>query len=211
MTSWDHNAYYHRLLLRHVPEGATRALDVRCGAGHLTGKLALRVGQIDALDREASMIEQARPRVPPHVRLLPADFLAYPLEPAAYDVIVSMSTLHHMPLSPALHRMAAALRPGGTLAVVALPRVDLPRELPVEAVGTAVHLLVGLGLTGASRRRSGTLRHGPDHDLMPTQDPVLTTRQVRAEARTVLPGVRIRRLALWRYLLVWHKPGESRP
>ena len=38
--SWDPNAYYQRLLLRHVPAGTRRVLDVGCGAGALAVRLA---------------------------------------------------------------------------------------------------------------------------------------------------------------------------
>jgi hypothetical protein len=41
---------------------------------------------------------------------------------------------------------------------------------------------------------------------MPIVDPVLTTREVRAESARLLPGARVRRLLLWRYLLTWRKP-----
>ena len=38
------------------------------------------------------------------------------------------------------------------------------------------------------------------------QDAVLTTRQVRAQATRVLPGVHVRRLPFWRYELRWRRP-----
>jgi len=47
---------------------------------------------------------------------------------------------------------------------------------------------------------------GADQKAMPVLDPELTTRQVREVADGVLSGVRVRRLLLWRYLLVWQKP-----
>jgi hypothetical protein len=37
-------------------------------------------------------------------------------------------------------------------------------------------------------------------------NPPLTTREVADVASAVLPGVRVRRLLFWRYLLVWQKP-----
>jgi hypothetical protein len=37
-------------------------------------------------------------------------------------------------------------------------------------------------------------------------DPPLTTREVAGQASAVLPGVRVRRLLFWRYLLIWQKP-----
>src|SRR5260370_24027082 len=64
---WDHNAYYHRLLLRHLPRPCSRVLDVGCGAGAFAAKLATRAGHVDALDRSPAMIEQARSVVPANV------------------------------------------------------------------------------------------------------------------------------------------------
>lgn len=49
MLDWDHNAYYHRLLLR-------RVLGVGCGAGVFAARLAQRSEQVHAIDRSAVMI-----------------------------------------------------------------------------------------------------------------------------------------------------------
>ncbi|WP_217631254.1 bifunctional 2-polyprenyl-6-hydroxyphenol methylase/3-demethylubiquinol 3-O-methyltransferase UbiG [Modestobacter sp. DSM 44400] len=147
MLAWDHNAYYHRLLLRHVPAGTGRVLDVGCGAGSLASKAALRAAHVDALDRDPVMVQAARQVVPTNVTCVLADILDHPLVPGSYDAIVSMSALHHLPLAPALSRLATALRPGGVLAAVALPRIDLPREVPVELAATAYHHLLGAALT----------------------------------------------------------------
>ena len=209
MLAWDHNAHYHRLLLREVPPDARRVLDVGCGAGRLAGELAAHAAHVDALDRDPTMIALARRQVPANVECVLADVLDHPLEPGSYDAIVSMSTLHHLPLVPALQRLATALRPGGVLAAVALPRTDLPRELPVELAGSSWHLLIGAWLAASGHRWSAGLRCGHDHDLMPMRAPQLTIRQVRQQAAGVLPGVRVRRLLLWRYLLVWSRPRDS--
>ena len=93
------------------------------------------------------------------------------------------------------------------LAAVAVPRMDLPRELPSNWPRRHHH---GLGLAFAGLRPltgADLLRHEPTHDVMPVADPALTTRQVRAEVAD-LPGAQVRRLLLWRYLLTWRKPGE---
>jgi len=191
-----------------VPAGTGRVLDVGCGAGALAAAVAARADHVDALDRDPAMVRAARRRVPANVTCVEADVMDHPLVPGSYDVVVSSSTLQHLPLTPALSRLAAALRPGGVLAAVALPRVDLPREAPLELAATACHHLLGaaLAVTGHPLRQ-GVL--GDEHLAMPVLDPELTTRQVRHRATSVLPGVRVQRLLLWRYLLVWRKPGGS--
>jgi SAM-dependent methyltransferase len=205
---WDHNRWYHRLLNAQVPAGAERVVDVGCGAGTLSRTLAARVPSVDGVDRSADMIAEATRSAPANLRLHLADVLDVDLPEGAYDAVVSSSALHHLALAEVLPRMAGWLRPGGVLAAVALPRVDLPRELPVEVAGTIAHH--GLGLAFAALRPltgAALFRHEPSHDVMPIADPDLTTRQVRTTARDLLPGARVRRLVLWRYLLTWRKPG----
>ncbi|MBB3676170.1 class I SAM-dependent methyltransferase [Modestobacter versicolor] len=206
-TDWDHNAWYHRLLLRRVPPGAQRVLDVGCGAGALAGELARRAERVDAVDRDPAMVALARARVPANVAVRQADALTVDLPDGGYDAVLSMSALHHLPLAPALERMAGWLRPGGVLVAVALPRTDLPAELPVELAAVLGHRVLG-GAFAAGRALTGRplLAHPADVRAMPVRDPELTTRQVRATAATVLPGVRVRRLAFWRYELTWTKP-----
>jgi SAM-dependent methyltransferase len=211
LLDWNHNTYYHRLLVRHLPRRCGRVLDVGCGAGTFASKLAEKADQVDALDASPAMIELARQAAPANVNCILADVLHEPLPGVQYDAIVSICALHHMPLREVLPRLARALRPGGVLVAIALPRGDLPRELPVEIVGATGHLLLGavFAVLRATGRWSVYARQ-PHHDLMPVVlDPTLTTRQVRLEASSVLPGVQVKRLIFWRYFLLWHKPIEA--
>jgi SAM-dependent methyltransferase len=202
---WDHNAYYHRLLLRQMPQPCRRVLDVGCGAGAFAARLAQRNEQVDALDRSAEMIEEARRRTPDNVNCVLADVLADSLPGKDYDAIFSISALHHMPLQDALPVLAAALRPGGVLAAIALPRTDVRRELPVEIVAAVGHRLLGARFL-ATRLLGSNSGFAKDATMPVVMDPPLTTREVALQAAAVLPGVRVRRLLFWRYLLIWQKP-----
>lgn len=208
MLDWDHNAYYHRLLLRQMPRRCGRVLDVGCGAGAFAAQLAKRSEQVDALDRCAEMIAEAKRRTPGNVNCVLADVLADPLPGRDYDAIFSISALHHMPLRYSLPVLAAALRPGGVLTAIALPRPDLTRELHVEIVAAAGHRL--LGAMFLAKRLLGSnngFAKDPTRSTMPVvMDPPLTTREVANQAAEVLPGARVRRLLFWRYLLIWQKP-----
>jgi SAM-dependent methyltransferase len=205
---WDHNAYYHRLLLRQLPQCCQRVLDVGCGAGSFATQLARRSKQVDAVDRSAAMIEQAKRRTPDNVNCVLADVLVDALPSKDYDAIFSITALHHMPLQDALPVLADALRPGGVLAAVAMPRPDPRRELLVEIVAAVGHRL--LGAVFWARRwlgGDGGFAKDPDHGSMPVvMDPALTTREVADVAAALLPGVLVRRLLFWRYLLIWRKP-----
>lgn len=208
ITDWSHNSWYHRLLLDQVPDGAQRVLDVGCGAGTLARRLAADVPHVEGFDTSPVMIEEARRSVPPNVDLQVADAMTVELPQGAYDAVLSVAVLHHLPLAEALPRMAGWLRPGGVLAAVALPRVEVARTLPLELAASVSHHGLGLAFSALRPVTGAELyRHEDSHDVMPVADGVLTTRETRAAAEAVLPGVRVRRLLFWRYLLVWQKPA----
>jgi SAM-dependent methyltransferase len=154
------------------------------------------------------MIEAARRAVPGNVTCILGDVMRDPLPAARYDAIVSDTALHHMPLDGVLPRLAAALRPGGVLAAVALPRLDLPRELLPELAGGVGYRALGPAFAVLrAGGRGGWYEGPPSRAAMPmVLDPPLTTRQVREVAAAALPGARVPRLAYWRYLLLWHRP-----
>jgi SAM-dependent methyltransferase len=213
MLDWDHNAYYHSLLLRYLPAGSRRVLDVGCGAGMFAGELAERVQTVDAIDRSPEMIERAQASTPGNVRCILGDVASVQLPADEYDAVFSISALHHMDLEIVLPRIAACLRPGGVLAAIALPRRDLTHELPAEIAAAIGHRLLGAMFT--IRRRLGLERgfpKGTESEAMPVvMDPPLTTRQVASLAGRVLPGSQVKRLVYWRYLMVWRKPVNEHP
>jgi SAM-dependent methyltransferase len=131
-----------------------------------------------------------------------------PLPAEHYDAIVSITPLHHVPLDEALRHLAPALRPGGVLAAVVVPRPDLPREASTEVVAAVANR--ALGALFAAPRPTG---HGgwygldPINEAMPKVfDAPLTTRRARQVAAAARPGARVRRLPFWRYLLLWRRP-----
>jgi ubiquinone/menaquinone biosynthesis C-methylase UbiE len=205
---WDHNAYYQRALMNRLPRPCERVLDVGCGAGAFAARLAGRARHVDAVDRSAAMIEAARRRAPANVTPILADVLELRLPADHYDAIVSITALHHLPLDETLRHLAPALRPGGVLAAVVQPRVDLPREALTEVVAAVGNRALG-ALFAALRATGSGGWYGPDpaNAAMPTVvDAPLTTRQARAVAAATLPGARVRRLLFWRYLLLWRRP-----
>lgn len=156
-----------------------------------------------------NMIEAARQRTPDKVRCILRDLMIDSLR-GEYDAIISIGALHHMPPQDALRRLAAALRPGGVLAVIALPRHDLRRELPMETIAAGHRLLGATFLVARSAGSGSWFAKDPTHVSMPVvMDPPLSTREVRQQPGAVLPGVRVRRLVFWRYLLLWHKPDNE--
>jgi SAM-dependent methyltransferase len=202
--SWDHNAHYHRWLLRQLPNAPARALDAGCGTGALASRIAERAERVDAVDLSAAMIERAR-ALRPHaatVRWLSGDLLDpdLPLAPEGYDAVTAMSSLHHLPLNAGLARLTSLVRPGGVLIVVGLYRIATPVDYAFEAIRQPANAVMGMVL--ALRGRAGK----PHDTGMPVRDAQATLADIRATARELAPGARIRRRVFWRYTLVWHRP-----
>lgn len=191
---WNHNIHYHPRILRAVPEGARHALDVGCGEGMLARALRRAVPQVTGIDLDAPSLDQARAHPGDGVDYVLGDFLTHPFEPASFDVIASVATLHHMDAAAGLARMRDLLRPGGVLAVVGLAR-DTPRDLP--------HVLAGVVVGTAHRAVKGYWEH-PSPTVWP---PPVTYPQMRALATETLPGARYRRHVLFRYSVIWRKPA----
>jgi 2-polyprenyl-3-methyl-5-hydroxy-6-metoxy-1,4-benzoquinol methylase len=193
---WNHNLHYHRIVLAAIPPGAQRALDVGCGEACLAQELSARIPHVVALDRDAASIEGAQQRAETTpIEFVEADFLEHEFPAGSFDLVASVAALHHLPMQPALVRMAELLRPGGVLAVVGLARSQRrPSDLVAETAGAILHQVY---------RRT---RHYVEQTAPVVWPPPVTYRQAREIAEQTLPGVRYRRHALWRYSLVWTKP-----
>ena len=188
---WNHNIHYQRLVLREIPDDARRALDVGCGEGLLARALRQGVPEVVGIDRDAASIALAR-TAGSDVEYVHDNVLSHPFAPGSFDLVASIAVLHHMDTAAGLKRMADLLAPGGRLVVVGHARSRLPRDL-------------GWELAGAVLTRTIKLRRRYWEHSAPIAEPRETYAEVRAVAERVLPGVRYRRLALWRYLLVWTK------
>lgn len=203
---WDHNAHYHRWILRQLPAAPARALDAGCGAGRLAGLLAELADEVDAVDRSPVMIAKASATLPRrNVRHLLGDVLdpGAPLAPGGYDAVTAVSSLHHMPLRPALGRLAGLVRPAGVLVVIGHYRPDTVSDQLAGLLALPANLVVGALL--ALRGRSGK----PDDAHMPVQPPQASFSEIRAAADELIPGARVRRRLFWRYSLVWRRPAAS--
>jgi SAM-dependent methyltransferase len=191
---WNHNTHYHPLVLDAVPAGARRALDVGCGEGQLTRELRRRVPEVTGIDPDPASIELAEARDEDgSVRYVRGDFLVHPFEPASFDLVVTVATLHHLDAVAALTRIRELLKPGGVLCAVGVARGGSPRDLPFELAGVVTHRL--------HTWRKGYWEH-PSPTVWPPPETYAGMRRIATE---LLPGVRFRRHVLWRYSLTWRK------
>jgi len=108
---------------------------------------------------------------------------------------VSNATLHYLPgASAALHRLSQQVRPGGTLAIVGFTRTEW-RDWPWA--------LTALACLGVANRVRGKWEHAASQAWPPPD----TFRELRRSLREALPGARVSRLLIGRYLIIWRAPG----
>jgi 2-polyprenyl-3-methyl-5-hydroxy-6-metoxy-1,4-benzoquinol methylase len=195
---WNHNIHYHRLILEAVPPGARTALDVGTGDGLLARDLRRVVPQVTGLDVDPTVLATAR-ALDDGVAWVQGDVRTHPFPLESFDVVASVAVLHHLPdTDAALRRMADLTAPGGLLAIVGLARSSTPLDRAADVAGVLQHRLL-------VRRRQVW-----EHSAPVVWPPSHTYSEVRRAAARVLPGMRWRRLPLWRYAILWTKPRSVR-
>jgi ubiquinone/menaquinone biosynthesis C-methylase UbiE len=203
---FDHNAYYHRWLLKSLPSSMGEALDLGCGTGGFARLLAARADRVLALDFSANMIAAARKRSAdtPNIEFLQADVLTWDWPQERFDCVASIATLHHLPLETVLVKAKGALRRGGTMILLDLRRTATVAEwLLLNSLAVPVSALHRLFYDGRVMREASERRAWNEHART---DRYLTVEEVRRACLPILPGAVVRRRLLWRYSLIWRKP-----
>ncbi|MFF8395833.1 class I SAM-dependent methyltransferase [Streptomyces sp. NPDC016172] len=195
---WDHNAHFHRWILRQLPERVGSALDVGCGSGDLARLLAGRAQRVHGIDADPEITARARELTPAAapVTYTAADALTG-LGDQSYDVITCVAVVHQLPLTRALESFRDHLAPGGTLVIVGVARERTPVDRLLGIVSIPLNIVMAL------LKNRGRPAPRPVSMTARTRPADLTFTEIVREARAVLPGVRLRRRLLWRYTLVW--------
>ncbi|PYS48239.1 MAG: class I SAM-dependent methyltransferase [Acidobacteria bacterium] len=196
---------YHKYLLSQLPPGCKNVLDVGCGLGDFTRVLAERAERVLAIDLSPEMIRLAREQSAHHhqkIEYVLGDFmlLDYPAE--SFDCVVSLATLHHLPLSDALSKMKDALAPGGVLVIQDLIAIDGFVDLFRSALARPVNTMLRLWKTGRLLPRREVRKAWAEHGK---HDVYLTLTEVKRMCEEHLPEAKIKRHLLWRYTIVWRK------
>ncbi|GGW84846.1 class I SAM-dependent methyltransferase [Streptomyces caelestis] len=195
---WDHNAHFHRWILRQFPRRVESALDVGCGSGDLARLLAGRAQRVHGVDADPAITARARELTS---TALPVTYTVADapagLPDGPYDVITCVAVLHHLPFSRALEAFRDRLAPGGTLVIVGVARERTPADHLLSVASVPLNIVMALLENRgrpAPRPVSMTARTSPADMTFP---------EIVREARAVLPGARLRRRLFWRYTLVW--------
>jgi SAM-dependent methyltransferase len=99
----------------------SRVLEIGCGAGQLSVPLAERGAELQAVELGADLARIARRRLAPFptAKVHVAAFESWPLPQEPFDAVVCANAFHWLDPDVRFAQAAAALRPGGRLAIVA--------------------------------------------------------------------------------------------
>lgn len=197
---WDHNAHYHRWILRQLPERFDSALDIGAGSGDLARLLATRANQVKGIDSDPVIISRAQRLTSPatSATFTVADALTgIPAGP--YDVITCVATIHHLPFTEALTVFRRCLAPGGTLVIVGLSRAQTAGDYVLGTLASPLNAATGW------LKNKGRRAPRPVSMTALTRPAEMSFSDIVREAHDALPGARLRRRLFWRYTLVWHR------
>lgn len=92
-----------------------KILEIGCGTGRHTQKLASRQNTVTALDVSSGMLEVARRKIQcAHVTFIEGDFLSLNISDHDYDVVIESLVLEHIEdLQGFFKKAALGLKPGG--------------------------------------------------------------------------------------------------
>jgi ubiquinone/menaquinone biosynthesis C-methylase UbiE len=203
-SGWDHSRHYHSFLLKHIAVRCEAALDIGCGTGTFTRLLAKRSNRVVALDLSPRMIEvaKARSKHNSNIEFQVADATRWAFPVEEFDCVVSIATLHHLPIEDTLLKMRETLKVGGTLAVLDLYESaglgDLLTGIVAMPVSFAMRLIKIGRLIEPRPVRDAWTAHGRN-DIYPT------LRWIRQVCGRILPGAQVRKHLLWRYSIIWRK------
>jgi SAM-dependent methyltransferase len=97
----------------------TSVLEIGSGSGRWLRYLAPKVGRVEAIEPSSAVVVSARSAAPhPNVRVVQADLARCPYPEGAFDLVIALGVLHHMPdTARAVIDAARYVRPGGRLLV----------------------------------------------------------------------------------------------
>jgi SAM-dependent methyltransferase len=207
---WNHNSHYHDFLLQQVPAHCTDVLEIGCGTGAFSRLLARRAERVLALDLSPRMIQIARERSKgyPNIEFRVADAIEWEFPTTHFDCVVSIATLHHLPIEDTLVKMRDALRVNGALIILDLFQEhrlpDVLAALLAVPASAALRLIKTGRLRESREVRAAWVEHG-QHDAYPRLS------QIRQVCAALLPGAKVSRHLLWRYSIIWNKTSSCSP
>ena len=205
---WDHNQQYQDYLLKQIRDHQNTGLDIGCGTGELTKKLALQCRKTIGIDISKAMIEEAKKRSNnTNIDFLNIDIDSFMNESIdMYDVIISIATFHHLDMENTLMKLKSKLNANGMILILDLYKNATILEYFLSLVATICNPFIYLIRRGSFRNTKEEREAWKDHFQY---DKYSTIKEIRETARRTLGNVKIRHHLFWRYSLIYSKNEET--
>ena len=193
---------YDRMLASLIPPNCRRVLELGCGTGRLTQRIAQCAADVTAVDFSPEMLRVARARCAArrNVTFVEGDILGLSAGLGPFDCVISVNLLHHLPVEEAAHTMKALVAPGGLLVVHDVRQSTGAFDRLMDGPRLAVKIPWRFGsvsrVRAYFRQRAAWAQHA-DGDVLPTAEEIARMRDSH------FPGAAVRQHFLWRYTLLW--------
>ncbi|MDF5707629.1 MAG: class I SAM-dependent methyltransferase [Nostoc sp. S4] len=131
-----------------------------------------------------------------------ADILQWEFPVNQFDAIVSIATVHHLPLENLLPNLQAALKPGGKVVILDLLEHQNIQDRMSDFLAVPLNLMF-------ETFRNRHIKQLPQATAVMKQhirtDKYLTLWQAQQIYSKLLKGAKVRKHLFWRYSVVWQK------
>ncbi len=199
---WTHNSFFYDFLNRHVPNDCRDILEVGCGLGEFTRILALKSEHVLAVDLSPEMIRMAKlnskafRNIDYHI----GNIMDYNWPDSRFDCIVSIATLHHLPLASMLEKMAFSIKPGGRLIILDMLKAEILKDYFFGALSFPLSRFLMLIKNGRLSEPEHIKKAWEEHGK---NEIYMSFSELRRICNIHIPDAEIRRHLLWRYSIVW--------
>lgn len=205
---WDHNNHYHQFLLKQLPIQRQIALDIGCGTGQFSRLLSQHFEKVLAIDLSPNMIEVAKQRSKQfsNIDFQVGDILEWQPVIEQFDAIVSIATLHHLPVENLLPNLKAALKPRGKLVILDLLEYRNWQDKLSDFIAVPLNWLF-------QTFKNSHIRQSPEAAAALREhlrtDQYLSFSQARRIYTSSMRAANVRKHLFWRYSVVWEKPAAA--
>ncbi len=201
---WDHSQQYQSYLLKKITEKNNIGLDVGCGTGELTKKIASKCKMTIGIDISKRMIEEAEKRVvKSNIRFINTDIDTFlDTSNEIFDVVISIATFHHLDMERTLKKIKSKLSSNGILLILDLYKNETPFEFFLSFIAALINPFIYLVKRGSFRNTKEERDAWKDHFQY---DQYSTINEVKETAQRILGKVKIKRHLFWRYSLIYRK------
>ncbi len=131
-------------MLEQLPNSCKTVLDIGCGTGEFSRLLATQVEEVLAIDLSPKTIEIAKQHSVDFLNIdfQVADVLHWVLPSEKFNAIVSIATLHYLPVQKLLPNWKAALKSGGRLIILDLCKHEALQDLLSDSIAVPLNYLL---------------------------------------------------------------------